>query len=98
LNQRFSRVDISEALLDALLQDIYAAQQTSASGADEGRYGAGGHAGGNGRNPADIIRERLLLRGRCLVRFTEGPSGGPVLIAEPILDFTDDAAGDQTST
>ena len=94
LGERFSGIDVAEALLDALLQDIYAAHEASASGTDEGSDVANRHAGGDRRSTADVITDRLLLRGRCLVRFTQGPSGGPVIVAEPILDFTDDTASD----
>ena len=98
LGERFSGIDVAEALLDALLQNIYAAHNTCACGAHERADGTGGHPGNYRGGTANTICERLLLRGRCLVRFTQGPSGGPVIIAEPILDFTDDAASDEAGT
>jgi len=97
LGERFSGVDVAEALLDALLQDVYAAHEASTGDTNEGCDVASRHAGCDRRSTADIIRERLLFSGRCLIRFTEGPSGGPILIAQPILDFTDDTAGEKSS-
>jgi hypothetical protein len=94
LDQGLSGIDIAEALLDALLKDVDAAQEAGTSGTHEGGDVAGRHAGGDWCSTADIIRERLLFGGRCLVRFTQGTGTGPILVAEPILDFTDDTASD----
>jgi hypothetical protein len=94
LGQRFGRIDVAEALLDALLHDVNAAHEASAGCAHEGCNIAGSHAGGDRSSTADIIRERLLVSGCCLVRFTQGTGTGPILIAQPILDFTDDTTGE----
>jgi hypothetical protein len=105
LGQRLGRVDVAEAFCDALLQDVYGTKSAAADRAHEG--GDQGvarridgpyprtHASGDRGSPADIVSDRVLLFGRCLVWFTQGPCGGPILIAQPILDFTDDTAGDE---